>query len=132
MDIYKAFRYPEGFAIYCYIAFVMDNIDILIYILIAAIAVVIVVSLILKRKKLLAAGIQAEGVVFQLNYVNDISVDTSSGSTGMYYPVIRFLTKENEWITQQYDIGRYPSVYKEGDKVVIFYDPTDPTNFIIK
>lgn len=105
-------------------------------VIICGIVVLMLISMVISnirvRKVLQSEGTQAEGVVFEVNYVSDIAVDTSTGSMGMYYPVIRFLTKENEWITRQYNIGRYPSAYREGDKVVVFYDPDDPTSFIIK
>ena len=45
---------------------------------------------------------------------------------GMYFPVVRFLTDEEEWITQQLNVGFKPPK-REGTKLEVIYDPNDPT-----
>ncbi|WP_183573219.1 DUF3592 domain-containing protein [Mucilaginibacter sp. X5P1] len=49
----------------------------------------------------------------------------------LYHPVIRYVTKQKDWITEEYDIGNYPCLYNEGDKVTVIYDPIDNKKFII-
>lgn len=73
-----------------------------------------------KGSHLLTTGKKAKAVVFKNNY--------SSGSDGgTYYPVVRFLTDKQEWITQELSIG-YSPAKKEGTKLEVIYDPDDPTN----
>lgn len=86
-------------------------------------------------KKIKESGIKAEGVVFSLEFENSSfnngsDYDTSR-SPGMYYPVIRYVTAEKEWVTEKYNIGSYPSKYQEGDKVPVIYDPENIKEFII-
>jgi hypothetical protein len=80
-----------------------------------------------ERRKLLKSGIKVDGVVFKLEE------RLSSGTDRMllYYPVIRYVTVDKNWITEEYDVGSNPSAYKEGDIVKIIYDPTDYKHFII-
>lgn len=79
-----------------------------------------------ERRKLLRIGVKAEGVVFSVEYER-----SSDNSRGIYYPVVRYKTTENEWVTKQYGIGSSPSAYTEGDEVNIVYDITDSKHFII-
>lgn len=79
-----------------------------------------------RHKRLLKKGIKVEGVVFSV----EVTVSGSS-LTKTYYPVIRYLTLQNEWITKRYNIGSKPSLYKEGDKVIVIYDPTDTSVFTL-
>lgn len=78
-----------------------------------------------KRGRLLGNGIKVEGVVFEL------ADGGSTRNSTFYYPVIRFLTMEKEWVAQKYDIGGSSNVYHIGDKVKVIYDPENPTNFTI-
>ena len=75
-------------------------------------------------RKLKEFGVKAEGVVFRLEQSNNARDQT-------YYPVIRFLTAEKEWITKRYDGATTSGKYKEGDKVNILYNNDDAENFII-
>ena len=70
-----------------------------------------------KSNHLLANGKKANAIIFKNNYKN-------STVTGMYYPVVRFLTDKQEWITQELQIGYNPSK-KEGTKLEVIYDPND-------
>ncbi|MFC0517822.1 DUF3592 domain-containing protein [Mucilaginibacter angelicae] len=80
-----------------------------------------------RRKKLMKTGIQVEGIVFSIEH--EVS---SNDSMGLYYPVIRYLTLQNEWITKKYDIGiSGSSAYKEGDSVVVIYDPNENSVFTL-
>ena len=78
-----------------------------------------------ERRKLLKNGVKVEGIVFEL----DRSMD-NKGSV-MYYPIIRFVTLEKEWVTKRLEIGTRPSAYREGEKVKVIYDPEDIEHFIL-
>ncbi|SHM11370.1 DUF3592 domain-containing protein [Mucilaginibacter sp. OK098] len=81
-----------------------------------------------EREKLIKSGVKVEGVVFDM----ETSLGTGSGERSTtYYPVIRFVTADKEWITEKYNIGGNPSVYSVGDKVTVIYDTTDYKHFLI-
>jgi len=87
-----------------------------------------------QRSALLKDGIKTEGVVFRVEQSNSISIGVGNTDTQdiSYYPVIRYVTKENEWITEKYDIGAgILNKYNEGDKVTVIYDPANNTKFIL-
>jgi hypothetical protein len=73
-----------------------------------------------KGNHLLRTGKKAQAVIFKNNY-------DSSGDGGVYYPVVRFLTDKQEWVTQQLNIG-YSPAKEEGTKLEVIYDPEDPSN----
>jgi Protein of unknown function (DUF3592) len=85
--------------------------------------VLLIVGAILWRNgnHLLANGKKANAIIFK----NNFSRSRSSG--GVYYPVVRFLTDKQEWITQELNIGYLPAK-PEGTKLEVLYDPDDPTN----
>lgn len=64
-------------------------------------------------------GIKVEGVIYSLE---------KNRRSGIYYPMVRFRTKENLWITKKLDSGSNPPQYAEGVKVGLLYDPNDPEN----
>lgn len=68
-------------------------------------------------------GEKTEAIIFKNNF-------KWSSDGGMYYPVVRFTTNENEWITQELSIGYRPAK-PEGIKLEVIYDPTEPTNVAI-
>jgi len=68
-------------------------------------------------------GETAEGIVFKNNR-------NGSGSSRMYFPVVRFRTKEDLWVTQELDIGYFPKL-SEGKKIKVLYDPDEPTNVVM-
>ncbi|UOQ52291.1 DUF3592 domain-containing protein [Hymenobacter cellulosivorans] len=77
-----------------------------------------------QRARLYRTGIATEGMVIRL--------EQDTGYRNLtYYPVVRFLTPEQEWITARYDIGTNPASFAEGDSVQLRFDPADPTCFII-
>lgn len=71
---------------------------------------------------LLKNGKKAEAIIFKNNFQ-----PSSSGGGGTYYPVVRFLTEKQEWITQELSIG-YSPAKKEGTKLQVIYDPEEPTS----
>jgi hypothetical protein len=80
-----------------------------------------------ERRKLLKTGVKVEGVVFQLEKLTSFGKKPST----LYYPVIRYVTLDKEWITEKYGVGTNPSAYKEGEIVKVIYDPADYKHFII-
>lgn len=103
----------------------MPNIDIII-------AVGIGLSLLLfgiyfrkKISKINKNGIEVEGIVFD-------TVQSDSMRSSANYPIIRFVTLEKEWITEEYNISTIPGVLKEGQKVKVIYNSNNPKEFYIK
>jgi hypothetical protein len=83
------------------------------------------VKLRLKIKKLSAEGEIAEGIVYDI-------IESDNIDSRAYYPVIRFLTREQEWITEEYGISATSNRFKKGQKVHVFYHPDNPKIFLIK
>jgi len=77
-----------------------------------------------KRSRLLKKGKKAKGIV----YSNTFKVDHRGD--GLYYPVIRFLTDKNEWITQELNIGSNRPM-NESEEIEVLYDPEIPTDIAI-
>jgi hypothetical protein len=65
-------------------------------------------------------GKKADAIIFKNHF-------EPSSSGGTYFPVVRFLTDKQEWITQQLSIGYSPAM-EEGIKLQVIYDPENPTN----
>ncbi|MBI3218671.1 MAG: DUF3592 domain-containing protein [Bacteroidetes bacterium] len=85
--------------------------------------VLIVVGVLLWQKgnHLLATGKKAKAIIFKNNY----NAGVGRGG-GTYYPVVRFLTDKQEWITQELSVGYNPAI-EEGTELEVIYDPHDPT-----
>lgn len=98
----------------------------IIFIVIGALMIVAFFYHTKKTKRLTSNGIEVEGIVF------DIVMSSSMNSADAEYPVIRFLTTEELWITETYDIGVLPTPFKRGQKVKVVYNPEDPKDFILK
>ena len=79
----------------------------------------------LKTKKISVKGVEAEGIVFYI-------VESDNINSHANYPVIRFLTSEKEWITEEYDISAGPNLFKKGQRVSVIYNPDNPREFFIK
>ncbi len=73
---------------------------------------------------MLSSGVSVEGIVF------DFTSDMSNDSTGKY-AVIRFVTHDQEWVTQSYNISYPYFILKRGQKVDVFYNPDKPTDFLL-
>lgn len=77
-----------------------------------------------KLKKISRNGIKTEGVVFDVEY--------NKKNYRIAYPVIRFLTTENVWVTQTPGFWTNAKPPAKGDKVNVIYNPDDPTNFVVE
>ena len=88
---------------------------------IGAVLVILGVVLWQKANHLLRHGKKAEAIIFKNNFMK-----SNSEPGGTYHPVVRFLTDNQEWITQELDFGVNPPM-AEGKKLDVIYDPEDPT-----
>lgn len=79
-----------------------------------------------KYKKISAAGVEAEGIIFDTESSSDANDSTIT------YPIVRFLTQTNEWITQKASISILPGSYKKGQKITVVYLKDKPTDFFIR
>jgi hypothetical protein len=66
-------------------------------------------------------GKKAGGIIFKNNFKG-----AGSRDNGLYFPVVRFLTDKQEWITQETNVG-HVTPCDEGEKVEVLYDPENPT-----
>ena len=76
-----------------------------------------------KSKRLLQTGTFVEGIVYE-----NTTGSTSSDNATTYYPVVRFVTKQEEWITEKSSVSGF---YKKGQIVKICYSPDNPKEFVI-
>jgi hypothetical protein len=72
--------------------------DVAVYWLIGIVALVVAYNFWKGEKKIIENGIETEGIVFDM-------VTRSGAYGGADHPVIRFLTSDDVWITETYDIG---------------------------
>ena len=96
-------------------------------IILAITVIVIAIFTLNKYKKISATGVESEGIVFEIE-----SSTTSINTTTLTYPIVRFLTRKNEWITQKASVSIVPSTYKKGQKIKVVYLEDKPTEFFIK
>jgi hypothetical protein len=82
--------------------------------------VTIGIHLLQKGNHLVQNGKKAKAIVFKNNC-------ESSKNGKIYYPVVRFLTYKQEWITQELSTGSNPAI-PEGTSVEVIYDPDEPNN----
>jgi hypothetical protein len=84
-----------------------------------------------RRKGILENGIEVEGVVFDFSVEDGLTASSDDSLTNkLSYPMIRFVTKEGLWITEK---GDWTSTsLKQGDKVNVIYNASDPKKFIYK
>ena len=60
-----------------------------------------------------------------LVYANRHQYNPTNSKLGLYFPVVRFLTDDKEWITKKLEVGFNPPL-EEGSRIKIIYDPDDP------
>lgn len=73
-----------------------------------------------KAKRLKAKGVAVQSIIIKNNY-KAFGLDR----TGDYYPVVKFQTTNNEWITQELNICQNRPM-KEGAVINILYNPENP------
>jgi hypothetical protein len=94
-------------------------------IVIALIVFLLAIKLLLDIRKISNNGTEVKGVIFDVE-----SVDANQNS--VIFPIVRFVTKENIWITKSCMIGTIPNLYKKGKEVIVVYQINEPNNFFIK
>jgi hypothetical protein len=99
--------------------------NIAVYLLVGVIMIIVFLVHLKRMRKTVKNGIEVEGIVFDLQSGDNITIRSK-------YPIIRFLTKNDMWVTKSYDIGMLPTVYKKGQKVTVIYSPDNPKEFILK
>jgi hypothetical protein len=89
-------------------------------------AMLILVTLILSSKQntIRKTGITTQGIVYDLLHDQNTSFN-------LRYPIIRFTTLSEEWITETANIGMFPGFYKKGQKVTVVYNQQNPKQFIV-
>jgi hypothetical protein len=84
-------------------------------------------------KRLAATGEYCEGIIFKLDYKEGINFNRSDSLTKDKITV-RFVTKKQEWITEDLNTDfmiTWTGQFKEGQKVQVIYDPSNPSDFTI-
>jgi hypothetical protein len=89
-----------------------------------ALGVYLTVSHYHKRRWLQRHGLRTLGVVVRLE------ADTKDFEAA-YYPVIRFQPVDQAPLESRYDPGDTPPAYAIGEKVLVLYDPDQPTRFVL-
>lgn len=89
--------------------------------------ILIAIKILLNIKKIARTGIETDGVVVGMDM--DGSADPSYNYR---YPIVKFLTESNTWITKAASIGGMPALYKIGTKVTVVYQSNAPEKFFIK
>jgi len=97
----------------------------IVFLIIGLVLLVVSLNTLFHFRRISKIGTPTEGIIFDTE--NSTNVDTRCN-----YPIVRFNTSSNEWITQTYKTGLFPGFYKKGAKVKIIYDPNKPTDFFIK
>lgn len=95
-------------------------------IIISLAVIVIAIIALSKYKKISTNGIEADAIIF------DIESSPTNGDTTITFPIVRFVTEKNEWITQKASVSIIPYSYKKGQSVVVVYSKENPSDFFIK
>lgn len=53
-------------------------------------------------------------------------------NSSLYYPVVKFMLQNKEWVTAKYSEGYYPPKKIDHQKLTVLYSNSDYTKFIIK
>ena len=97
----------------------------IILIVISLFIILMAVRILLDVRRISNHGWEAKGIIFNL--------EQSVGTDNIIScPIVRFLTKEDNWITKPGKIGVIPGIYKKGKAVTVIYQNDNPNNFFIK
>ncbi|MBN1203430.1 MAG: DUF3592 domain-containing protein [Myxococcaceae bacterium] len=75
-----------------------------------------------RTKRFLATAQEARAEVIGMH------VSSGTQSSRAYFPVLRYRTQKGATHEVTSSVGSNPPRYKEGDSVVILYEPANPTN----
>ena len=79
-------------------------------------------------------GERVEGIIYKLEQGTNRNSDFEKSSSIMDKVTVRFVTKKDEWITSEVKQPFalfFTRQYKPGDKVDVYYDPINPSNFYV-
>lgn len=79
------------------------------------------------KKKIRKNGIETDGVIFEIHR----PVSRGDRYRSPSYPVVRFVTRNKQWITAESKIGVPMGAYKPGKKVKVIYEESRPERFFI-
>jgi hypothetical protein len=85
---------------------------------------IIAIKTLIKVNHIKKNGIKAEGIVYNLTNSSDVDMK-------FQLPTIRFLTQDQEWITEEAKVGLPYGLYKKGQKINLIYDKNEPKEFFI-
>jgi Protein of unknown function (DUF3592) len=79
-------------------------------------------------------GERVEGIIYELEQNTNHHSDADHTSSVMDKVTVRFVTKKEEWITaeikQPFTLF-FTGQYKPGDRIDVYYDPINPSNFYV-
>lgn len=84
------------------------------------------ISTLQRYNRIIKNGHETEGVIF------DISSSDNLDTATINYPVVRFLTETQQWVTEKSPVSIIPRGYKKGQKVTVIYSVEKPSDFFIK
>jgi Protein of unknown function (DUF3592) len=111
----------------------MEVLQPFIFIVLGLVAVVFALRKSTKNEHLKKNGLKTEGIIFQVDIQNASSADSELNSTEQNV-LVRFTTNADEWITEpisQDHAISFAGQYKQGDKLIIYYNPTNPKEFYV-
>jgi hypothetical protein len=83
-----------------------------------------------QRIRLVEKGIVVDGEVVHIKKIASNDADTNRIDY-TFKPVIKYLTKDNQWITKDSIYSTNPCPYKVGDKLKVVYDPDKVEDFTL-
>jgi len=98
----------------------------IVFLVVGTVAIYVALQLMDKRKVLVQDGVETDGIINGFETTNGINNMSAS------YPIIRFQTKEKKLIEQKASIAPPRFLLKEGQKVIVIYNPDNPTEYIFK
>ncbi len=101
-------------------------IEAIITIIIAVALLYVSVSTLQRYNQIAKNGQETEGVVFDINSSDNLDTATIN------YPVVRFTTVNQQWITDKSPVSIIPGSYKKGQKITVIYRIENPSDFFIK
>lgn len=87
------------------------------------------------NKKLKETGLTADGIIYSLEQNPNQSSSEVYTSNVKDKITVRFLTKEDVWITALLKMNflvSYTGQYKAGEQVKVIYNPNNPSEFMIE
>ncbi len=88
-------------------------------------AIFLVISTLIRNnlRKMIKTGVEAEGVIFDF-------AENNNPNDPQRFPIIRFLTTDKTWITEQ--TNTYYTGMQKDQRVSVIYNPENPKQFILK